>query len=247
MLRITLTLLLALCFQPAAYAGPINWNPYNALLQQYIVSGEKNGVRLNLVDYPAIAADTRWPHILKQLADSDLHSLHNKKQQLAFWINSYNILAIKTVLDHWPLQSIRDAGSFFSPVWKKPVAVVAGQMRSLDEIEHHILRAMHEPRIHFAIVCASVSCPDLRPEAYDAAQLDAQLDDQAAIFLSRQQKGLRNAPDGVQLSKIFDWFEADFSSRGGVIAFIRQYRPELSRQSSISSYLDYDWSLNSTS
>lgn len=114
------------------------------------------------------------------------------------------MLAIKTVLDHWPLQSIRDAGSFFSPVWKKPAGMVAGKVRSLHEIEHDILRAMHEPRIHFAIVCASVSCPDLRPEAYNAAQLDDQLDDQATIFLSRQQKGLRIEANGVQLSKIFD-------------------------------------------
>ena len=228
----------------SVHAEEPDWNGYSALLKAHVQSGEKHGIALNLVDYPALAADPRWPHLLAQLAGFDLEYLNSRQERLVFWINSYNILAMKTVLDHWPLQSIRDAGGLFSPVWNKPVGVVAGKMRSLHDIEHEILRPMGEPRIHFAMVCASVSCPDLRPEAYRVLQLDAQLTDQARIFLARPNKGLAVKDGSIRISKIFDWFEDDFSAQGGVISFIRQYRQDIGLTADHISYFDYDWSLN---
>jgi len=246
--KITLLLSLLLMSLPAlASAGEPNWNAYSALLKAHVSSGEKDGVRLHLVDYPALAADHRWPDLLKQLAAFDLHVLKTREDTPAFWINSYNILAIKTVLDHWPLQSIRDVGGLFYPVWNKPAAVVAGKMRSLHEIEHEILRPLGEPRIHFAIVCASVSCPDLRTQAYAADRLSQQLDDQAKAFLSRPKKGMNVEGNNARLSKIFDWFESDFESRGGVLGFIRYYRPDIPASTRLASYLDYDWGLNGKS
>ena len=247
-LKITLLfLLLGMGLSTPARAAEPNWDSYASLLKTHITSGEKHGVRLNLVDYPGLARDKRWPKLLAQLTRFDLHQLTTRDEKLVFWINTYNILAIKTVLDHWPLQSIRDAGSLFSPVWNKPVAVVAGKMRSLHEIEHEILRPMGEPRIHFAIVCASVSCPDLRAEPYDVASLNRQLDAQVSAFLARPHKGLLLQHGRIRLSKIFDWFEDDFQAHGGVLNFVLQYRPDIPEGTRLASYLDYDWSLNSTS
>jgi len=221
-----------------------DWSDYNQLLQTYVQPGSKHDIALNLVEYQALKADVRWPRLLTSLAEFDLQKIASPTEQLSFWINTYNILAIKTVLDHWPLQSIRDAGSFFSPVWKKTAGMVAGEMRSLHDIEHEILRPMGEPRIHFAIVCASVSCPDLKASAYDALHLEKQLDAQAKAFVTHPDKGLSIQGNKLHSSKIFDWFEDDFQAQGGVINFIRNYRNDLPEKPKLASHLDYDWSLN---
>ena len=185
-----------------------------------------------------------WPKLLRQLAEFDPARLENRQERLAFYINAYNILAIKVVLDHWPLKSIRDAGNWLNPVWKKPTGVISGKIFSLDEIEHEILRTMSEPRIHFAIVCASISCPDLSTEPFTAVKLDAQLNDQVNRFLANPAKGKQKTAKGILASKIFDWFEDDFKSSGGVAAFIHNYRPDTNGHASIIGYLPYNWKLN---
>ena len=116
-------------------------------------------------------------------------------------------------------------------------------MVTLDEIEHQILRPMGEPRIHFAIVCASLSCPDLRREAFTAERLDAQLQEQTQAFLDNVSKGLQLAGTRVEVSQIFDWFEEDFDSAGGVEAFVRRYR-ELPDQIRLRADIPYNWNLN---
>ena len=154
------------------------------------------------------------------------------------------------VLDHYPVKSIKDAGGFFTSVWKKKVGIVGGKTRTLDEIEHRILRKMSEPRIHAAIVCASVSCPDLRREAYSAEYLEQQLDDQLRRFLANKNKGLSidSRQKKVQLSSIFKWFKEDFDSKGGVVKFLIPYVPQdgqaVLRHGPRISYLDYNWNLN---
>jgi uncharacterized membrane protein YdjX (TVP38/TMEM64 family) len=169
--------------------------------------------------------------------------------------NAYNLLAIKAVLDQYPTVSIKDGGSLFSPIWKKSIGAVGGTPYSLDAIEHGILRkAFREPRVHFAIVCASLSCPDLRPEPFVAARLGAQLDGQIAAFLGNPAKGLAPGADGrsARVSSIFKWFAGDFEGSGGVAAFIRAkaasdvaVRIRALTDAGLS-YLDYDWSLNDT-
>lgn len=116
------------------------------------------------------------------------------------------VSGIKVALDQYPTKSIRDGGSLLPPIWKKKVATVGGVPYALDDIEHGMLRkAFREPRVHFAIVCASLSCPDLRAEPFEAARLDAQLDQQAAAFLSNATKGLKPGADGktAHASSIF--------------------------------------------
>ncbi|MDQ6972490.1 MAG: DUF547 domain-containing protein [Mariprofundaceae bacterium] len=227
-----------------AQAATPDWQGYAGLLHEHVHAGQVNDIRLHVVDYAAWKADPRWSALLAGLEDFDTATLENRKEKLSFWINVYNILAIKVVLDHAPLKSIRDAGSFFSPVWKRPAGRLAGKLRSLHEVEHEILRSMGDPRIHFAIVCASVSCPDLRTEPYRVATLETQLDDQARRFLNTPGKGLRADGKNVHISKIFDWFAEDFAPYGGVTTFIQHYHSEQPLKDTHLGYLDYDWQLN---
>lgn len=219
-----------------------DWNNYRAVLN-HVKPGNKNDVKLMLVDYPAIKVDGSLDKAYQALAAFDSKRLASREERLAFYINAYNILALKTVADHWPLDSIKDVGSLFKPVWDKPAGQLGGKDVTLGEIEHQILRPMGEPRIHLAIVCASVSCPDLRNEPYSAATLDTQLDEQSRRFLDNSGKGLRVGRDRIEVSKIFDWFEKDFAAGGGVEAFIRHYQPRLPALK-IRAAIDYDWSVN---
>jgi uncharacterized protein DUF547 len=227
----------------ASQAEEPNWSDYQAVLS-HVKPGTKNGVKLALVDYPTIKANGSLDKAYQALAAFDPKRLHGRDEQLAFYINAYNILALKTVTDHWPLDSIKDVGSLLSPVWDKPAGDLGGNSVSLGDVEHKILRPMGEPRIHLAIVCASVSCPDLRNEPYTAAKLSGQLDDQAQRFLDNTGKGLVIDKDTINVSQIFDWFEKDFATGGGVAAFLKRYQTNLP-DLKIKTNIDYDWSVNS--
>ncbi|MCP5324700.1 MAG: DUF547 domain-containing protein [Oceanospirillaceae bacterium] len=232
-----LLLSLFLCQTAAAF----DWRAYDQLLREHVHSGHRFGVSANLVDYAAIGKDPAFAAIAEQLANYNPAPL-NKIEKLAFYINAYNYFAIKLVVDQQPQNSIKDIGNFFSPVWKKPAGKINGESVSLDFIEHQVLRKMGEPGIHFAIVCASLSCPDLRAEAYIPEDLMQQLNDQIQLFLNNP-KGLKIENNTLYISNIFDWFSADFKPYGGVLPFLRLYKPELSGFDSFSS-LDYDWRLN---
>jgi hypothetical protein len=222
-----------------------DWSDYNSLLSKYVISAEKFGIQTNLIDYQAFGKDPKFASLAERLALFDITTLTGA-EKLSFYINTYNFLAIKLVVDHQPNQSIRDIGTWFSPVWQKPAGVLAGKTISLDTIEHKILRKMKEPRVHFAIVCGSISCPDLRKEAYNSKDLDRQLDEQAKLFLANKQKGMVSKGNKIFISKIFDWFSEDFSTKGssaGVLKFIAQYNLEAGRFSHYQT-LDYNWKLN---
>jgi len=223
-----------------------NWSDYAQLLKRYVSIGVRHETHLAQVDYRAIRADALWPRVVELIEDYPLERLTSREERLSFYINAYNILAIKMVVDHWPLESIKDVGGFFTPVWKIGVGHLGGREVTLDEIEHRILRPMGEPRIHLAIVCASVSCPDLRAEPYTAATLAQQLDEQSRRFLNNTAKGLRVEDGVIRVSKIFDWFEDDFSELGGVELFLRRHRAGLPPGLPWRADIPYDWRLNST-
>jgi len=237
-------ILLMMLFSTYLLAEEPDWSGYDQLLKATVSKGKLNSVDLMRVDYVKIRNNPEYAKTLKMIANFDTSKLANKNERLAFYINAYNILAIKMVLDHWPVKSIKDIGSLFSSVWKKEVGKINGKTTTLNEVEHEILRTMGEPRIHMAIVCASVSCPDLRAEAYQASKLNAQLDEQSLLFLKNPKKGLVIKGDTVYVSKIFDWFEKDFDRLGGVKSFISQYRKDVPMHSSIDADLNYDWQLN---
>lgn len=183
----------------------------------------------------------------------------NRDQKIAFWVNTYNAAAVKVVIDHYPLHKRLGWKALAYPaesiqqipdVWDRKVVEALGRRLSLNEIENEILRKeFSEPRIHFALVCASLGCPVLRDEPYEAGQLDSQLEDQARKFLSDPNKfRYEKKSDKIHLSPIFKWFKEDFKQKGGVTAFLKNYLPEeiagaLSPRTEIE-WLDYDWSLN---
>lgn len=234
------TALLILSFNN--FAAEPNWSDYAYALKS-ISQGTKNNVKLALVDYQALKENGKLEAAYQQLSNFPVKSLSNREEKVAFYINAYNILALKMVLDHWPIESIKDVGSLISPVWGKSAGAIDGKTVSLDEIENKILRPMGEPRIHFAIVCASVSCPDLLNVPYTASNLNIQLDEQVQRFLTNADKGLRIENNSIQISKIFDWFEKDFKPVGGVEVFIRRYRTDL-LDLPFEGNINYDWSVN---
>ncbi len=167
-------------------------------------------------------------------------------EEKAFWINAYNAVIVSGILQGYTAESLLARKRLFS--WF--TVRIAGKDHTPDEIEHQILRKkFHDPRIHFTIVCASSSCPQLRREAYVPERLDAQLDEATQAFL---RDPARNHLDGqsAALSKIFEWFAADFiNSAGSVVAFVRRFVPEdkqslLPPTDSELHYLEYDWTLN---
>lgn len=171
-----------------------------------------------------------------------------KEEQLAYWINAYNAFTVKIIVDNYPVKSIKNIATglnipFISSTWDIKFIKIEGQEYDLNNLEHGILRPdFEEPRIHFAINCASVSCPRLRNEAYVAERIDEQLDSAARLFINNTLKNKVSA-DKLELSKIFSWFKGDFN-KIGVIPFINQFTDiEIKKDASVS-HLDYDWNLN---
>lgn len=225
-----------------APAAEPDWSAYGQLLERHLSRRSEAGIELAWLDYSALRQDPAFPRVVEQIAVFPAENLKTREERLAFQINAYNILAIQTVLAHWPVQSIKDAGSLLRPVWQRPAGQVNGKAMSLDEIEDG-LRNSGEPRIHMAIVCASKSCPDLRREPYTAAKLEEQLADAATAFLNNPAKGLRVEDGAIRVSKIFDWFGGDFEAAGGVAAFLTRYHA-LPAGLPVRADLPYDWSLN---
>lgn len=183
----------------------------------------------------------------------------NREQQMAFLINAYNAFTIELVLTRYPdLRSIKDLGSFVQSAWKKKFFSLLGEPRHLDWIEHEQLRPRYaDPRVHTAIVCASIGCPALRPEAFTAPRLDAQLEDGMTRFLGDRTRN-RYQNGQLEVSQIFKWFREDFEKghkgfrtvRDVFARYASQLTPLPEGQAALKAktvpigYLDYDWALN---
>ncbi len=211
---------------------------YDALLHDHVHAGR--------VDYAALKADPRLTDTVTSIAATDPATITDRSARLAFWLNAYNALTLKLVVDHYPVASIRDIAG--GKPWDQPVIKLAdGRTLTLNQIENDIVRPeFKEPRVHFALVCAAISCPPLRSEAFTAAKLDDQLDDQARVFLRDSSRNFYDpAAKTLKLSSIFQWFAADFGgSDAAVIAFVMPYLPKAPKADAKIGYLDYDWSLN---
>ena len=167
-----------------------------------------------------------------------------EEEKLAYWINVYNSFTIKLIVDNYPVKSINDIGSWYQPVWFTSFIKIDGKSYSLWDIEHNIIRAQfNEPRIHFAIVCASESCPALLNVAYKGESLDTQLHNQLKRFLSDVTKNIIKK-DKVLLSEIFNWFEDDFLNAGGVRKYVNSYSKVKIADDVDIEYFEYNWNLN---
>lgn len=205
----------------------------------------KNGA--TVVDYKTIKANpTLLNNYLKELEGTtkDEFSQFTKDQQLAFWINVYNAYTIKLIVDHYPVKSIKDIGSFWSKPWSKEIIPLFGKKMTLDEVEHKTIRVQFkEPRIHFAVNCASIGCPSLYREAFTGKKLNDQLEAATKFFLANRSKN-KIKKKTVYVSKIFDWYGEDFEkSHGSVRKFLESYWPEV-KETKYLDHLDYDWGLN---
>ncbi|RMF39377.1 MAG: DUF547 domain-containing protein [Planctomycetota bacterium] len=229
--------------------GQIDHTAWDELLHKYVDSH-------GMVAYAAwkrSASDQRkLLDYLNHLSRSDNRG--TKPQLLAFWINAYNALTVYGILREYPTSSIRNhtAKLFGYNIWKHLKLRVAGNAYSLEDIEHKILRKMGEPRIHFAIVCASIGCPRLLNEAYVPERLDQQLTENAKNFFGNREKFRYDAASRrFWVSPILQWFAEDFGAdQAARLRTIAPYLPdETSRHMALAgkvslSYLDYDWSLN---
>lgn len=219
---------------------------YQGCLSEHTYLSQKNGLAARFVNYHALSEDPRWATVVSAVATYPSMQLKTREQKLAFYLNAYNILAIDMVIRNWPVTSLRSLGNWMKPVWTHPAGIVAGKLYTLRELEHGVLRKMGEPRIHFAINCASLSCPDLRAEPYEASRIYEQLEEQTRHFLSQENKGFRLSEAGLWLSPLFEWFAADFEGVGGVQAFVLKRHPEWSTYFPVEGFLDYNWNVNAS-
>ena len=233
----------------AGEARALDADLYATVLERHTVA--VSDIASTRVDYATLRTSEAWEALLRSLRESEPRRLVPRNEKLAFWINAYNILAIDLVRRHYPIDSIRSIGSLLSPVWKRAAGEIGGRAYTLHEIEHEVLRPMGEPRIHAAIVCASLSCPPLRREPYRAADLEAQLEDNVRRWLADPRKGARidRSARTLWLSPILDWFSEDFGD--SVLPFVTAHLPD-EEASWIRAqggalrirYFAYDWSLN---
>jgi hypothetical protein len=237
-------------FALAVPAGALDLELYARVLERH--TSAVDDLARTRVDYRGLTTSPDWQRLVESLAASDPDALASRDEKLAFWINAYNILAIDTVVQNYPVESIRDVGSLWSPVWKRTAGTIDGEPYTLDQIEHEIVRPMGDPRGHAAVICASTSCPALLREPWRAERLDAQLDQAMRTWMADRGKGLRidRQSGTVTLSKIFDWFDEDFEAQGGALAFATRYAPEDARAwlrahpDPDVEYFDYDWRAN---
>lgn len=246
-----------------------NHTIFNKLLQE--------NVKDTKVKYQGFIDSVEFVNYLESLNNisPDDFNTWTDSQKIAFWINAYNAFTIKAIIDHYPIQrSFTLVGIFYAPknsilqipgVWKKLQFQAVGQNVTLDHIEHGILRKeFNEPRIHSAINCASISCPDLRNEAYISDKIDKQLDDSSKNFVNSKTKGvlIDKNKNKIKVSKIFKWFGDDFFSnyhkqefndksdkQNGTLGFIYKYINDDEKIFLLNSnyklkYMSYDWSLN---
>lgn len=268
-MRRLLTILLLLLAAPAAAApkaepwprweahvpgaaATIDHAAWDRFLAAYVLPGADG---INRLAYGRVTAEDRCAldAYVAGLAATEIGAF-DRPEQLAFWIDLYNALTVRVVLDHYPVASIRDIdsspGLFADGPWGETLVTVEAEALSLDDIEHRIIRPIwRDPRIHYALNCASLGCPNLQPKAFTAANLEALLDQAARDFIGHP-RGVRVSGERVYVSRIYDWYQEDFGGADGVLAHIKTYAPPELTRSLLRVYrrieMEYDWSLNDT-
>ncbi len=230
--RIALLILFASGLSAAAQAP--SHQAWNAQLQQFVSATGS----VNYQGWKAQQAGLE--SYLATLSQAKPSTAWSANERLAFWINAYNAFTVKLILDNYPLQSINS----LNQPWDRKFITIGGKVYSLNDIEHTILRKeFKEPRIHFAVNCASVSCPPLLNQAFTAANVQTLLEQQTKKFL-RDSRFNQLGANQVGLSKIFDWYGSDFLQDGSLIPFLNRYAPQPIAANAQVRFLDYNWNLN---
>ncbi|MHA7842291.1 MAG: DUF547 domain-containing protein [Winogradskyella sp.] len=212
----------------------LNHSQWNTLVNNYV---SNNGQ----VDYSSFKTNKAELQAYIEVLQGHYPNLEStsKNEKLAYWINAYNALTIDLILRNYPVESIKDIKN----PWDQRLWKFGDQWLSLNYIEHNILRKMDEPRIHFAIVCASESCPKLQNTAFTADNLEEQLTKATKEFLADETKNDISEND-LKLSKIFKWFKKDFEQDGSLIDFLNRYSDVTISDKAKKSFKDYSWELN---
>lgn len=240
-----LAILFGSCSAPRVTSSsqPISHSIWDSLLRKHVDN-------LGLVDYTGMAADS---NLLRDYLDLVEQNAPNKKnwteaEQMVYWINAYNAFTVKLIIDNYPVASIKDIKNgipFVNTVWDIKFITIGGKEFDLNNIEHGILRKdFNDPRIHFALVCASLSCPKLQRFAYTAEKLDDQLEQAARAFINEPfRNDVHQNP--IQLSKLLDWYWTDFrDTYEDRYQLIQQYADDPINTGHEIEFLEYDWNLN---
>ncbi len=217
---------------------------FNSLLNKYV---DKNG----MVNYKGFQNErAKFKKYLSLLEENAPNEKWTKNEILAYWINTYNAFTLELILEHYPVESIREIGStinipFVSSGWDIKFIKIGEETYDLNNIEHGIIRKQFdEPRIHFALVCAAVSCPKLRNETYEPNLLDFQLSSATKNFLADTTKNEFKSAEQAELSKIFSWYKEDFTKNSSLVDFLNKYGPTQLKKNVKISHMEYDWALN---
>ncbi len=197
------------------------------------------------LDYEGVRKDRELlDRSLERLKKGAPGSDASEEERIAYWINAYNAFTIQLILEHYPVESINDIDRAF----ERKFISIDGKKYSLDGIEKGILlEEFDDPRIHYAVNCASVSCPPLRNEPYRAEELDRQLEDQARRFVNDSDKNLLKE-DRVRISKLYDWYRKDFERNGSLIEHLNRYAEGVTiAPDARIEFMEYDWGLNESS
>lgn len=215
----------------------VNFHEYiqfGSFLKKHVSSSGK-------VNYSSAKSDPNLDLIIADFQANPPLPNWSKNEKLAYWINAYNLFTIKLVTTNYPISSIKD---ITAKPWDKVFIELAGSTLSLNDIEHKEIRAKYnEPRIHFALNCASESCPILSNKAYLPQTLNAQLTISTKKFLNDQSKNDLSNSGNIKISQLFDWYKTDFNKDGDVTVFINKYL-ETPLENPTIGYLDYSWKLN---
>ena len=220
----------------------VNHSLFADLLAKYIEKGN--------VDYQGFKTEEKKLDQYLAVLETVNSKKLSRNEQFAFYINAYNAWTIKLILSGYPgVQSIKDLGTIFKSPWKKKICRIDGDVITLDDIEHKIIRpTFKDPRVHFAINCAALSCPPLISQPYLGSTLDQQLDDSTRAFVNDSKSNYLSS-NTLYVSKIFKWFSEDFNN--DIIGFFLKYAKddfkkelESKRKEIKIKYLNYDWSLN---
>lgn len=213
---------------------------WSVLLKQHVSE-------IGQVNYKGFVKDkSQLEAYLNTLSTHSPGSNWSNADKLAYWINAYNAFTVKLIIDNYPLKSIKDIGdgvTMINSPWDIKFFKIGGVDFDLNTIEHEILRKdFVEPRIHFAINCASYSCPNLRNEAFEVNRLEQQLEEQAFAFINNVDKNFITT-SSTKVSKLFSWFEGDFEKVAPIKKYLKKYNKALQEENKME-YMDYIWALN---
>lgn len=224
-------------------SNPVDHSQWDGLLKKYV--NDKGMVNYKGIRKDSVALNKYLDMLSVNVPDPEIWT---EAAQLAYWINAYNAFTVKLILNNYPVKSIKDiAGSipFINTPWDIKFIEIGDETYDLNNIEHGIIRKQFdEERIHFAVVCAAISCPRLRNEAYTAENLNAQLDDQAKAFLNDESKN-KITKDKASISPILKWYGGDFKDKAPSLRdYVNQYSKVQINKGVDIEFNDYDWALN---